>query len=218
MNSIAFWTLETFAVQLIVRWVLGLAQRPDHSAHLLPRAARAHRFRAAVRGDLFDAAADLRRHHSARATGLPRSSRSSPGSRSSPASHTFVWRAASAARRRSGRLAGVRIDDLLSAKRPTFSFEFMAPRSDSEVDALFQTVSDLARLHPDFVCVTCRPSSRDRTIDLRLRFGKRLDLVSMAHLICIGTTREEIGETLDRLDVGGRQKRPSSSRRSSGPR
>jgi methylenetetrahydrofolate reductase (NADPH) len=97
----------------------------------------------------------------------------------------------------------VRIDELLSGKRPTFSFEFMAPRSDGEVDALFETVSDLARLQPDFVCVTCRPSSRDRTIDLTIAIRQRLDLVSMAHLICVGTTREEAGETLDRLTSGG---------------
>jgi methylenetetrahydrofolate reductase (NADPH) len=97
----------------------------------------------------------------------------------------------------------VRIDDVLSRKRPTFSFEFMAPRSDGEVDALFETVADLARLNPDFVCVTCRPSSRDRTIGLTIAIRQRLGLVSMAHLICVGTTRDEIGETLERLKSGG---------------
>jgi methylenetetrahydrofolate reductase (NADPH) len=92
---------------------------------------------------------------------------------------------------------------VLGGKRPTFSFEFMAPRSDGEVDALFETVADLARLNPDFVCVTCRPSSRDRTIDLTIAIQKRLGLVAMAHVICVETTRLGIEETLERLSSGG---------------
>jgi methylenetetrahydrofolate reductase (NADPH) len=97
----------------------------------------------------------------------------------------------------------VRIDDLLSRKRPSFSFEFMAPRSDGEVGALFETIADLARLNPDFVCVTCRPSSRDRTIDLTIAIRQRLGLVAMAHVICVGETRSGIEETLGRLSSGG---------------
>lgn len=97
----------------------------------------------------------------------------------------------------------MRIDDVLGRKRPTFSFEFMAPRSDGEVDALFETVADLARLNPDFVCVTCRPSSCDRTIALTIAIQQRLGLVAMAHVICVGTTRSGVEETLGRLSSGG---------------
>jgi methylenetetrahydrofolate reductase (NADPH) len=97
----------------------------------------------------------------------------------------------------------VRIETVLAQKRPTISFEFMAPRSGAEVAALFETIADLARLGPDFVCVTCRPSSRDRTMDLTIAIQKRLGLVAMAHLICVGTTRGEIASTLERLSSGG---------------
>jgi methylenetetrahydrofolate reductase (NADPH) len=96
----------------------------------------------------------------------------------------------------------LRIDDLLARKRPTFSFEFMAPRSPLEVEQLFQTVADLAKLEPDFVCVTCRPASRDVTVDLVTKIQRELGLVAMAHLVCAGAAKPEIVALLDRLASG----------------
>jgi methylenetetrahydrofolate reductase (NADPH) len=97
----------------------------------------------------------------------------------------------------------MRIDDILARKWPTFSFEFMAPRTEDDVDTLFETVSDLAALQPDFVCVTCRPSSRGVTIDLVTKIQQQLGIVAMAHLICVGSNRLEIGGMLDRLSSAG---------------
>jgi methylenetetrahydrofolate reductase (NADPH) len=79
----------------------------------------------------------------------------------------------------------------------------MAPRSQLEVEQLFQTMTDLAQLEPDFVCVTCRPASRDQTVELVTRIQLELRLTAMAHLICAGTNRREILASLDRLESGG---------------
>jgi methylenetetrahydrofolate reductase (NADPH) len=97
----------------------------------------------------------------------------------------------------------MRIDDILARKGPTFSFEFMAPRTEDEVEKLFETVSDLATLKPDFVCVTCRPSSRNVTVELVTRIQQRLGIVAMAHLICAGSSKLEITGMLDRLGAAG---------------
>jgi methylenetetrahydrofolate reductase (NADPH) len=99
--------------------------------------------------------------------------------------------------------SSMRIDDLLRSKRPTFSFEFMAPRSNLEVENLIGTVADLARLEPDFVCVTCRPASRDVTVDLVIRIQRELGVVAMAHLVCVGATSAAITALLDQLKSGG---------------
>ncbi len=96
-----------------------------------------------------------------------------------------------------------RIDALLAGERPTFSFEFMSPRSDEEAAALFGTVTELSRLNPDFVCVTCRPNSRDATVDLTMRIQSQLDLVAMAHLVCVAASELEMRGLLDRLAAGG---------------
>ena len=66
MNCVAFWTLETFAVQLMVRWVSDLLGGQIVPLDLLPRRAAEDRAGAAVRGDLLDAAADLPRNDPAR--------------------------------------------------------------------------------------------------------------------------------------------------------
>ena len=70
MNCIAFWTLETFAAQLIVRWASDLLSGQIIPLTFFPGHARAARLRASVCGHLLDAAADLRRHHSAGAMGV----------------------------------------------------------------------------------------------------------------------------------------------------
>jgi len=97
----------------------------------------------------------------------------------------------------------MRIDALLAGSRPIFSFEFMSPRSDDEAAKLFRTVTDLSQLEPAFVCVTCRPSSRDSTVDLAVRIHGQLGLVTMAHLVCVDASKPEMLGLLDRLAAGG---------------
>jgi methylenetetrahydrofolate reductase (NADPH) len=79
----------------------------------------------------------------------------------------------------------------------------MAPRTDREVEQLFQTVAGLAKLEPDFVCVTCRPASREATVELVARISHELDLTAMAHLVCAGAGKPEILALLNRLERGG---------------
>ena len=47
----------------------------------------------------------------------------------------------------------MRIADMLARSKPTVSFEFMAPRDESEVDALERTVATLAGHAPDWVAI-----------------------------------------------------------------
>ncbi len=65
MNCVAFWTLETFAIQLMVRWVSDLLSGQIVPLDLLPGRLAEDRAGAAVRGDLLHAAADLSRKDSA---------------------------------------------------------------------------------------------------------------------------------------------------------
>ena len=50
----------------------------------------------------------------------------------------------------------MRIADMLGRSKPTISFEFMAPRDESEVEVLERTVATLAGHAPDWVSVTYR--------------------------------------------------------------
>lgn len=84
----------------------------------------------------------------------------------------------------------MRIADMLSRGRPAVSFEFMAPRDDSEVEVLERTVAALAGHAPDWVSVTYRRSTGDRTLDLVTRIKRHYHIEAMAHLTCANTTAE----------------------------
>jgi methylenetetrahydrofolate reductase (NADH) len=78
----------------------------------------------------------------------------------------------------------MRIADLLHRGRPTVSFEFMAPRTESEVDVLERTISTLAGHAPDWVSVTYRVRSGEKTLELVTRIKRQYHIEAMAHLTC----------------------------------
>jgi methylenetetrahydrofolate reductase (NADPH) len=78
----------------------------------------------------------------------------------------------------------MRIAELLGRSRPTISFEFMAPRDETEVDALEKTIAALAGHAPDWVSVTYRLRTGDKTLELVTRIKRQYHIESMAHLTC----------------------------------
>ena len=81
----------------------------------------------------------------------------------------------------------MRIADMLARSKPTVSFEFMAPRDESEVDALERTVATLAGHAPDWVSVTYRLRTGDKTLELVTRIKRHYHIEAMAHLTCANT-------------------------------
>ena len=78
----------------------------------------------------------------------------------------------------------MRIAEMLTRSKPTISFEFMAPRNESEVDVLEQTVATLAGHAPDWVSVTYRVRTGDKTLELVTRIKRQYHIEAMAHLTC----------------------------------
>src|SRR5205085_2519613 len=60
-------------------------------------------------------------------------------------------------------------------------------------------------LHPAFISVTygAGGSTRHLTVDLVTRIKHEIGLETMAHLTCVGHTKEELAEVLDRIAAGG---------------
>ena len=73
---------------------------------------------------------------------------------------------------------------MLARSKPTISFEFMAPREDAEVDVLERTVATLAGHAPDWVSVTYRLRTGDKTLELVTRIKRHYHIEAMAHLTC----------------------------------
>src|ERR1700731_2972760 len=87
-------------------------------------------------------------------------------------------------RRLIGRVPQMRIADMLARPRPSVSFEFMAPRDESEVEALERTVATLAGHAPDWVSVTYRLRTGEKTLELVTRIKRHYHIEARDHLTC----------------------------------
>src|ERR1700686_1314778 len=78
----------------------------------------------------------------------------------------------------------MRIADMLARPRPSVSFEFMAPRDESEVEVLERVIATLAGHAPDWVSVTYRVRTGEKTLELVTRIKRHYHIEAMAHLTC----------------------------------
>ncbi|MFZ5891617.1 MAG: methylenetetrahydrofolate reductase [NAD(P)H] [Myxococcota bacterium] len=99
----------------------------------------------------------------------------------------------------------MKISEILANGRPSFSVEFFPPKDQEGMDRLFETVENLRPHSPSFVSVTygAGGSTRRLTVELVQRIKREAGLETMAHLTCVGATREEIAEVLDQLAGSG---------------
>ncbi|MGC6427179.1 MAG: methylenetetrahydrofolate reductase [NAD(P)H] [Akkermansiaceae bacterium] len=94
------------------------------------------------------------------------------------------------------------MDMLTSLRAPdtTLSFEFFPPKDEDSADALFKTVHELNQFHPSYVSVTygAGGTTRERTRAVVQRIIREAQIPTIPHLTCIGHTRDEMTEILDR--------------------
>ena len=97
-----------------------------------------------------------------------------------------------------------RIVDLLGAQN-TLSFEFFPPTDDIARKQLDGTLDELAGLSPSFVSVTCGVGGdgHDRTHDIVTDICQDRSFPAMAHLTCVGHTRQGVADLLDDYAAAG---------------
>jgi len=105
----------------------------------------------------------------------------------------------------SERRIAVRIRELLTTGRPSFSFEFFPPKDEDGFAQLREALASLRELKPTYVSVTygAGGSTRQRTIDLVTNLRSEYGIEAMAHLTCAGASRSEILSVLECLDEAG---------------
>jgi methylenetetrahydrofolate reductase (NADPH) len=98
----------------------------------------------------------------------------------------------------------LKIKDILKAKK-TISCEFFPPREAEGIPHVFRAIDRVKVFMPDFVSVTygAGGSTRAFTEKITLQVKQETNLEVMAHLTCVGQTREEIHQVLERLDRAG---------------
>jgi methylenetetrahydrofolate reductase (NADPH) len=102
-------------------------------------------------------------------------------------------------------LASMKIDQIIAADGPCFSFEFFPPRTDEGQRSLEEALSDLRQDDPDYVSVTygAGGSTRERTVEVTKWIKEDLGLEAMAHLSCVGEPVDRLREILDEVAEAG---------------
>ena len=78
--------------------------------------------------------------------------------------------------------------------RTSYSFEFFPPKDVEGEERLWAAIEGLKSIAPDFVSVTygAGGSTRDRSIRIAQEITQRTGISTVAHLTCVGSTRDEL--------------------------
>ena len=90
-------------------------------------------------------------------------------------------------------------------KHMTVSVEFFPPKDDAGEARLWEASSALETIAPDFISVTygAGGSTRDRTIQITKEITKRTGRDTVAHLTCVGSTKDELLKILSQYKGAG---------------
>ncbi|MBG6224821.1 methylenetetrahydrofolate reductase (NADPH) [Arthrobacter sp. CAN_A2] len=88
---------------------------------------------------------------------------------------------------------------------PALSYELYPPRNAAAEDSLWTTIRRLEETRPDFVSVTYGAAghNRDAAFTLLRRLLAETTLKPLAHLTCVGTSRDDLTAIIDRMIGGG---------------
>ena len=100
---------------------------------------------------------------------------------------------------------GRSIAELLESGEQSFSFEFFPPRDEAGEAQLWDAIRALEPYRPTFVSVTygAGGGTRDKTVRITGRIAAETSLTPVAHLTCVGHTREELEAILDAYAAEG---------------
>ena len=84
---------------------------------------------------------------------------------------------------------------------PSYTFEIFPPKGNASTAGTYAVIDSLVSFNPDLISVTygAGGSSRDNTVEIASGIQNKYNVCGVAHLTCVGTTRQELREILDRL-------------------
>ena len=96
-------------------------------------------------------------------------------------------------------------ENTINHKQTGISFEVFPPKKDEEFDNVYQILRELGKLNPDFISCTygAGGSRAGRTIEISSFIQKELHVDAIAHITCVGFTKEDLQKNCDALKVAG---------------
>ena len=91
--------------------------------------------------------------------------------------------------------------DFFERPTPSYTFEIFPPKGNASTAGTYAVIDSLVCFNPDLISVTygAGGSSRDNTVEITSGIQNKYKVCGVAHLTCVGTTRNELREILNRL-------------------
>ncbi|OGR80039.1 MAG: methylenetetrahydrofolate reductase [NAD(P)H] [Elusimicrobia bacterium RIFCSPLOWO2_02_FULL_39_32] len=99
----------------------------------------------------------------------------------------------------------MKIKEILKEKKTIFSCEFYPPKTSEGIQDLYKAVYDLKNLGPGYISVTygAGGSTREKTVEMVSKIKQEIGIEAMAHLTCVGHSKNEIKEVLNQIKDKG---------------
>ena len=93
----------------------------------------------------------------------------------------------------------------LNPNQTGISLEVFPPKKDEEFENAYQIIQELGKLNPDFISCTygAGGSRAGKTIEISSYIQNTLHIDSIAHITCVGFTREDLQRNCDALKEAG---------------
>ncbi len=97
------------------------------------------------------------------------------------------------------------MENFFAKPAPSYTFEIFPPKGNKSTEGTYAVIDSLVSFNPDLISVTygAGGSSRDNTVEIASGIQNKYNVCGVAHLTCVGTTRENIREILNRLKSNG---------------
>ena len=99
----------------------------------------------------------------------------------------------------------MKVNEILSNGKITLSFEVFPPKTDAQFESVRQATIDVAALKPSYMSVTygAGGNTRKNTVAIAKGIQDTTGVTTIAHLTCVGATKENIHNTLDEMKAAG---------------
>jgi len=99
----------------------------------------------------------------------------------------------------------MKLTDLLNSEKVTLSFEVFPPKVGANFESVQQAAFNVAALNPAYMSVTCGAggSTGSNTLSIANDIQKKYGVTTIAHLTCVGATKEKIRADLDAFKAAG---------------